>query len=213
MEEDEVQQCWRCHMPITEGHAKTELPCHHFLHTNCFVEVIHHGLFANCVLCDQIFNPHQHMEDNYQTDNHQHIERERICQLYDTNPRFKEIAKKLVKQKALCSKTRIGVQKLIKQKKGEVREQLLLIKAQLEGITSLKKNEVQTSQQYKDYMKAKRSYAAAENKLQRDHNCSAKLLSRALREKPGFKRFNARHRWFHYSYYLFHRPWRYRVPV
>jgi hypothetical protein len=211
MQQQVLAECWRCHEPLLENEPQTELPCHHFLHTTCFVQIVHYNLWRNCPICNEVFN--QNEEDEEETPAAQLSEETRIQNLYNSNARFKEAAKKLVKQKGLCSSSRMKVAKLVKEKKNEVRNQLLLIKAQLQGITETKKREVMNSQEYKNYIKSQRAYTMMENKLRADYNCSPKLLSRALYEKPGFRRFNPRSRWFHRSYYLFQRPWYFRVPV
>lgn len=210
MQQQVLAECWRCHEPLLENEPQTELPCHHFLHTTCFVQIIHYDIWRNCPICNEAFNV---LEDHEAPAENQVSEETRIQNLYNSNVRFKEAAKKLVKQKNMANRNRTKVVNLVKQKKNEVRDQLLLIKAQLEGITETKKQEVFNSQEYKNYIKFQRSYTALENKLRTDYNCSAKLLARALYEKPGFKRFNPRTRWSHRSYYLFQRPWHFRVPV
>ncbi len=209
-QEHNENECWYCHEEIVENQPRSQLPCHHFLHTSCFVNIVHYHTWTACGICHTIFN--QNPVDEFQETPTQ--ETTRIEQLYATNPRFKEAAKKLVKQRSVWTRARSTLKSLIKQKKTEARPQLLVIKAQLEGITSLKKAEIQESQQYKNYMKAKRSYTLLGTRLREEFDCTPRELARALREKPGFKRFNPRgERWFHSSYCLFQRPWRYRVPV
>jgi hypothetical protein len=214
MGDQEIQaECWRCHEPLLQNQPQTELPCHHFLHTACFVNIIHFNILTNCAICDLVFNENQHDENLHIHGNAEISEETRIQNLYNTNTIFKDAAKKLVKQKSTTSSKRGKLQKLCKQKKNEVRNQLLVIKAQLEGITETKKAEIRNSQEYKEYLKSQRTYTLLENKLRSDYNCSPKLLARALHEKPGFKRFNPRHRWSHASYYLFQRPWHFHVPI
>ena len=209
----EIQECWHCHNPITEEDPQTELPCHHRLHTTCFTYVVFDGDVTSCPLCNVLFNYPAEAEQQEADLTPQEAENIRIQNLYDTNARFKTMAKKLVQKKLQINKTRVAAIKLVKQKKQEIRDQLLLLKAQLEGLTSLKKNEIQESQQYKEYLKAKRSYTVLENTLQRDHNCSSRAIARALSQKPGFRRFNPRERWRHNSYYLFQRPWNFHIPI
>ncbi len=209
--EQQIQaECWRCHEPLLENEPQTELPCHHFLHTNCFVQIVHYNLWRNCPICNEVFNAIE--EEEEEVDNVV-SEETRIQNLYNTNTRFKELAKKLVKQKSLTSRSRTKVCQLVRTKKNEIRNQLLLIKAQLQGITETKKSEVSNSQEYKDYIKSQRGYTMVENKLRQDFNCSPKLIARALREKPGFKRFNPRRWWRDRPYYMFQRPWRFHIPV
>jgi hypothetical protein len=209
-EQEQHNECWYCHEEMVAEQPRSELPCHHFLHTTCFVHIVHFHTWNACGLCHQIFD--QNHNDVFQEP--AATETSRIEQLYTTDPRFKEAAKRLVKQKSMVTRTRNKMVKLVKQKKAEVRERLLVIQAQLEGITSLKKDEIQESQEYKDFMKAKRGYTMIGNRLREEFNCTPREIGRALREKPGFKRFNPRgERWFHSAYNMFQRPWRYRVPV
>ena len=208
--EEQIQEqavCWRCNEPLLETQPQTELPCHHFLHTACLINIVHYNAHNECMICNTIFYEH---EDDFVADV---SEETRIQTLYNTDTKFKKAAKNLVKQKGLCGRNRTKVVNLIKQKKNEIRNQLLLIKAQMEGLTNTKKQEIFNSQEYKDYVKSQRTYTALENRLRRDYTCSPKLLQRALQEKTGFKRFNPRHRWRDRSYYLFQRPWRFHIPL
>ena len=207
--QDQHHECWYCHEEMVETQPRSELPCHHFLHTTCFINIVHYNTYNSCALCNTIFNqnPIDEIEETQVPDT------TRIQNLYDTNEQFKNLAKKLVQKRRLYGKERTRVTKFVREKKNEIREQLLVLKAQVEGLTSLKKNEVFQSQEYKDYVKAKRSYTVIKTKLERDHNCSPKALARALHEKPGFRRFNPHQSWRHRSYYLFQRAWHFYIPV
>lgn len=209
--EEQIQEqvvCWRCQEPLLETQPQTELPCHHFLHTACLINIVHYNFFNHCALCNTIFFEHEDEDAPNEVS-----EETRIQNLYNTDIKFKKAAKKLAKQKAISRRNRTKVVSLVKQKKGEIRNQLLLLKAQVEGLTNTKKQEVFDSQEYKDYIKSQRTYTALENRIRRDYTCSPRLLQRALQEKPGFKRFNPKSRWRDRSYYLFQRPWRFHIPL
>lgn len=186
-EQQPIPVCWRCDQEIHQDQQQTELLCHHRMHTNCFLQIAH--LNYACPHCNEAINPNVafYQNDNLSQDSN------RVLQLYNTNQTFRDLAVKIAKKRRLLSSKRTGYQKLIKTKKLEIRNQLLAIKAQLEGITETKKTEIRNSTVYKEYMSAYRSYILLLGKMRNDHNCSERKLARGLREKPGFRRFTPYH--------------------
>jgi hypothetical protein len=188
-QEEPLQQvllhCWRCDADIFDDEQQTQLLCHHRMHTACFLQIAH--LDFNCPHCNEPINPNgpaaqfQHHESD--------VEGARIRNLYETNEAFKTLAQKIAKKRSLASKSQTAYTKLIKTKKEEIRNQLLAIKAQLEGLTETKKTEIKESTIYKEYMSANRGYNLLLGKMRTEYNCSERKLGRALQEKQGFRRF------------------------
>lgn len=212
-------QCLHCQNPIQETDVKAELPCHGFLHTACFFPFTRAPGFNHideCEECQVIFTEHHYDVDEDTIVNQQDPEttqRGQIRNLYETNEGFRKKAKDLVKQRTLQSKAESVLRRVIKQKKEDIRPQLLLLKAQLQGLLEGKREEVRDSPEYKDFLKAKRRYNMLETHLRTQYNCSARKLQRYLNDKPGFRRFSPGFRHYWRSYSLMNRPWRYQVPI
>lgn len=186
--EDNPEQviCWRCENPLLGEQQQTELLCHHRMHTACFLQIAH--LDYNCPYCNEPINPNgpAAQYEHHESD----VEGARIRNLYETNARFKELAQKIAKKRRLVSQKQTAYLKFMKTKKEEIRNQLLVIKAQLEGLTETKKTEIKNSDAYKEYISATRGYTMLENKLRQQYNCSPRKFARSLKEKPGFRRFS-----------------------
>jgi hypothetical protein len=190
--------CWYCNLEMTEEQTKSELLCHHFLHTTCFIHVVQDRI-PQCELCaTEITQVTTAPLDEYVV----------IRNLYATNADFKKKALKLVKQRNLITRHQKAYLQLIKEKKQEIHSQIEVIKAQLEGLTATKKAEITGHQISKDYMTAKRTYATLAGKLRTEHRCSERQLQEALRQTTGFRKFtpfrNSPHRraelWRHFYY-------------
>ena len=186
--------CFRCMNPLLENEQQMELLCHHRLHTACFFQIAH--LDYICPHCNEPINPNMPLLNN---NNESDVEGARIRTLYETNETFKTLVQKLSKKRRLVSKTQTAYTKLIKTKKQEIKNQLLAIKAQLEGLTETKKSEIRESDTYKEWMSANRGYSCLVNKMRGEYNCSERKLGRALKEKTGFRRFTP------YRYHRFRR--------
>lgn len=215
--------CFICHVPFQEGQVRAELPCHHSVHTLCLARSIdtrYTDIAFSCQCGEVIIEE----GEEYDADNEDDVilevagagtlsERERIRNLYSTDKAFRESLKKLRKAKAEYSRSITAVTRLTKEKKDTIRQQLLILKAQIEGLTSLKKAEVLASQEHKDHRKAKARFNSLVTRIERNYGCTLSEIARYLSEKPGMKRFNAYTRWRYRSYYLFQRPWSYRIPI
>jgi hypothetical protein len=212
-------QCHRCQHPIQETDIKAELPCHHFFHTLCLLTHVEHQHGNGYYVCEcgaHIF-PHENenetiLEEEIQQQeiNHHVPERVRIQTLFRTNAKFKESIQKFKKKTREMKHCYEALVQFQKEKKNEIRTQLLSIRSQLEGLTSLKKSEIQSSQIYKDYMKAKRGFQLLKTRFQRNYNSTFYATWRTLRDQRGFKYYPG-FRLSHYS--LMVRPWRYTVPI
>lgn len=190
--EEEILACWRCNNQLQEDQQQTELLCHHRMHTACFLDIVH--LDYTCPHCDQPINPNmpgfrEHVDEE--------TEETRVQNLYDTQSVFRDLAKKIAKKRTEISKKERAYLHCIKEKKGEIRNQLLVIQAQLEGLTETKKTEIRNSVAYKEYMAAKRSYSLLTGRLRTNYNCSERKMARCLQNKIGFRRFHPlRHRFY-----------------
>lgn len=188
---EEQMNCCRCDAPIQVNQPQIQLLCHHPMHTNCFFEIGHMNF--PCPQCRQPVNPYEPLFQEQQMEERQEQERQteeqRVQGLYTTNEAFQKLAKKIVKKRSIAIQKDKILRSFIKTKKSEIRNQLLAIRAQLEGLTETKKREIRESNQYKESMAANRGYSLLTNKLQATYDCSERKLARSLREKPGFRRF------------------------
>lgn len=216
-------QCTFCQVELLETDVKSEMPCHRFFHTACLVNLWFDedwNHFDDCAICQPLLGGHGHgqnqndFQQNYDVPNQDEVQpRQRIRNLFDTDEQFRKKVKELVKQKTIVTKARSVAEKLNRTKKGEIRNQLLLIKAQLQGLIETKQEEVQTSVEYKEYMKSKRKYGTLMNHLEQEYRCRESCLRDYLNDKPGMRRFDGLRRWKHSRYTILTRPWRYRVPI
>ena len=176
--------CWYCHQAFQENDTKMELLCHHFLHTNCFMRNQYYNDGTRCGICDQRMNPFWLDFDTPDGTQNEHIA---INNLYDTNEAFKKVVHAAAKQRRILSGKERLYKKLVREKKDSIRQQLLAIKAQLEGITSLKINEIKEDRIYKDMIKARRAYDTLRSSFRRDYNYDTRTVAAALKTKRGLK--------------------------
>jgi hypothetical protein len=214
-------QCQRCQTAIEENDIKTELPCHHFFHTTCFMNLLVHQHENGYYVCECGAHILAHEDEDeevaeaeiQQTEvNHQVAERLRIRTLYETNQNFKKTIENFKKKASEVKRKYTALKKLTKEKKQEIQTQLSTIKTQLEGLTELKKSEIQESQIYKDFLKSKRAYTLLHTRLETTYNCRAIDIWRSLYDKRGFQRYIGVSRWRYSHYGILTRPWSYRVP-
>jgi hypothetical protein len=217
--------CFLCEQPIQEGQVRSELPCHHFLHTMCLINRANDHWAGEHFLCqcgeiiiqatENNVNFYDEEEEgdipNNETGYNQLLTT--IRNLYNTDTRFKGLLRNIKKKRSVFNKACRGLHKLIKEKKAEVRTQLLSIQSQLEGITGVKKAEIRSSAAYKDFMLAKRSYNACYSRLQHRYGYTASTIREALSNVKGFRNFRTQPRWRESHYYLMSRPWRYYVHI
>ena len=180
--EQEILACWRCNNELRDDQQQIQLLCRHSMHTACFLEIVH--LNYACPHCNERINPNQEQEQQ-----EQQTEETRIQNLYDTQDVFRDLAKKIAKKRSEISKKETVFLKCVKDKKAEIRNQLLVIRAQLEGLTETKKTEIRNSVPYKEYMAAKRNYSMLVGRLRANYNCSERKMARSLSNKVGFRRF------------------------
>lgn len=215
--------CLLCQQEILQTDVKAELACHRFLHSRCLIRLSREdgfNHFDECDVCMALLPVTIENEEDDQSvaSDHSHhsvniSRRDRIRNLYDTNEAFRNKAKSLIKQKTVLTKSHTQVTKLVTAKKREIRNQLLLIKAQLQGLLEGKKDEVKASPEYKEFIKAERRYTGIQNQFRRNYNCTAYCLGEYLNDKPGFRRFHGISRWRYGHYRMFSRPFYYKVPL
>jgi hypothetical protein len=185
-EQQEITICWRCNEEMHEDQQKIQLLCQHSMHTNCFLQIVH--LNYPCPHCNEPINPNDVDHEEHQ-EHQEQTEESRIQTLYENDNAFQTLAKTIVKKRLIASRKEKELTRFIKMKKGEIRNQLLAIKAQLEGLTETKKREIRESNLYKECVSAKRGYSLLTGKLRETYECSERKMARALRNKPGFRRF------------------------
>lgn len=188
-----AQTCGFCQQEIGET-PKIELLCHHFFHTNCFL--VNFG--DQCAVCEQPFLPQEHQEDHEEI-NEDHEEQAsvhsddsnlgytRIRTLYDTNPRFRRDIKTYMHAQRSMNKPRKEFQALLATKKAELVAPYTLIKAQVEGLYSVKKDDIMNSEQYKAYKRADGRVTRYYSNLQRNYNIRSYQFT-GLHHIPGLKR-------------------------
>jgi len=216
-------ECRHCQHPIQENDIRAELPCHHFFHTLCLVELIQHQAENGYFVCDcgDHILPHDdedeeiaeaEIQGQQQEVNHLVVERLRIQNLYQTNQTFKKAVKTFKAKAAELKRNHTALKKLTSEKKQEIHPQLSTIRTQLEGLTELKKSEIQSSQIYKDFLKSKRAYNLLQTRLETTYDCRVRSIWNSLQNERGFQRYPYISRWRYSHYGILSRPWSYRVP-
>lgn len=215
-------ECRSCQNPIQENDIKAELPCHHFYHTLCLVQLIRNQEENGYFVCDcgAHILPHEDEDEEIAEAeiqeqpevNHAVPMRLRIQNLYQTNQNFRNSIQQFKKKASNLKRKHSAVKKLTREKKQEIHTQLWSIRLQLEGLTNLKKSEVQNSQIYKEYLKAKRDYNLLTTKIHRDYQCNTFAIWSSLQGQRGFQRYPGISRWRYSHYGILNRPWSYRVP-
>lgn len=220
---DPPVQCSFCNAQLQETDIQSETPCHLLFHTGCFVALMRNTQWNHideCQLCQELFREEEFEDENDDDENDYNVPnenevtpRQRIQNLFEMNEDFRKKAKEVAKQRRLISKACSNVNRVNHTKKAEIRTQLLLLKAQLQGLVETKMGEVQESTEYKEFLKTKRRYTCLLNTLYRQYNCTEGNLRHYLNDKPGFRRFSGLRHWRHSRYFLLNRVWRYRVPI
>ena len=207
--------CPHCNEAIQQNQPKAEAPCHQFFHTACYVYLRsrRNGHLDNCEQCFELFYPNEDVTEDDNASDDTMTPRLRIRNHYDSNEKFRTLVHNLAKQKTLVSKSITKVTHFSKEKKNEVRNQLLTMKNQLQGLIEGKQTELRESQEYNDYIKVKRRYDGLVNQLQRNYDCSQYAISTFLNDKKGLRRFQGLSRWSCLTHRFMVKPWRYRVPV
>ena len=214
--------CYRCENPILENDIRAELPCHHFFHTLCLVTHVRDQTPNGYFVCDcgaHIFHQADEDEEVAEADihqqqevNHEVTERQRIQTLYQTNAVFRNSLQQYKKKAYEMKRNYKALKKLSLAKKQEIHTQLSAIRMQLEGLTNLKKSEIQNSQIYKEYLKSKRAYNLLKIRIRNNYNSSTLDIWRSLQGKRGFQKYPGVARWRHRRYGVLTKVWSYHVP-
>ena len=220
METPPLPICPSCQAQIHQDQIKATAPCGTLFHTGCFLYLRpqRNGHLDNCNPCFELFYPEDaevenEVEEEVVEGGNEANPRTRIRNLFDTNEKFRTLARDLVKQKTVVTKAMRAVTLLSKQKKQQIRNQLLTIRAQLQGLLEGKQGELRESEQYKEYVKAKRRYKGLLVQLRNRYDCSQYALTTYLNDKKGFRRFQGMGYRTYSSRKFMLRPWRYYVPV
>jgi hypothetical protein len=203
---------------------RTELLCHHFCHSECLFTNVRLAIdFSDveCVTCRQPLLPpveepegeeeeEAQQEDNASVENASVDSRTRIQTLWLTNDRFKASIKAYHKATRDASKPRVAFTKLLAQKKAELAPRFLLMKAQYEGLTGVKKDEIKESQEYKEYRKSLIKYTGIYTRLRQNYRIHFYDL-RYLRGFRGLRSLGrGRCRWRESPSYMIRRAFRLR---
>lgn len=196
--------CFHCYIQIQETDAKTEMPCHRFLHTRCLIRMIQQRDFYHfdtCDACEAMFpNQDEEVEDNESVHSNatEQAQGERILNLYNTNRNFRRDIKTYAHAFSAVSKPRRELKAIITSKKAELKEPYALIKAQYEGLYNTKKEEILQSEPYKAYRKADTRARRLYTNLGTKYNVFSYHFN-ALRGLPGLRRLHGPSRWRYYN--------------
>ncbi len=179
----------------------TELLCHHFFHTTCILNMFtmhpqnHH---LNCFTCQQPFFTVQAQEveveeaaetETEEEDNYwvrQAVERVRVTNLYDTDPKLRGLIKKYKAAYRQVCKPQTVLNKLIMRKKEALSSFSEPLFRQLRERQREVKQEVLNSLEYKTFRKANATMMRHYNKLKNEYRISGSLFH-VLHEKRGCK--------------------------
>jgi hypothetical protein len=218
-------QCSICEEPLHQR-ASTQLLCGHFYHTQCFLTnlaVAETMGDVHCVTCQAGVLPdfgEDHEDDNEEQEQEEDenddagtyaAEETRILQLYDTNEGFRKDIKKYIGAVRGTAKPRTTLRKLIATKKTELAPTWAQIKAQYEGLYSIKKNELLNSQEYKTFRSADARANRLFSILRERYNVTGWGI-RILRTKPGCKSIRGHLRYRDSPRYIIRHCFRLRLP-
>ncbi len=218
-------QCSICEEPLHQR-PSTQLLCGHFYHTQCFLTnlaVAENMWDVHCGTCHTGLLPdfeHEHHEDEEEEEQEEdenddagtyHAEETRILQLYDTNEGFRKDIKKYIAAVRGTAKPRTALRKLIATKKTELAPTWAQIKAQYEGLYSIKKNELLNSQEYKAFRSANARVNRLFSILHEQYNITGWGI-RILRTKPGCKSIRSHWRYRDSPRYIIRHGLRLRLP-
>lgn len=220
-----ADQCRICDEALAER-PRIELLCLHAYHTQCFLtnvavaEDIHD---IHCVACQAHILPQEEeveeeAEEDEEIDDAQSVqsassgerERARIHTLWDTNPRFRDLIQKYIKAYRASYQPCLAFKRLVQTKKAELNPIYAPIKLQLEGLYSVKKDELTSSQEYKAYKSAEAKYTRYFTMIQHEYDVSGWGLYH-LRTKKGCKRIQRPYRWRSSPRYIIRRGLRFRL--
>jgi hypothetical protein len=199
-----AEVCNICEEALGER-PRTELLCHHFYHSDClFTNIVVANEFhdVQCVVCHQRLLPdfeeeheEEEEEEEEQTDNETVASRTRIRTLWLTDEGFQKKMKSYHKANRELSRPLGAFSRFLAIKKAEVHSRFALLKAQYEGISNVKKNEIKESQEYKQYRSSLAKVNTLYSKLHQEYNIQSYQFH-YLHIYPGLKTLERRrHRW------------------
>ena len=176
----EAHICPYCEEAIQEQDFKAQAPCGTLFHTPCFLYLRpqRNGHIEQCEPCFALFYPDDNEEveeevveeDNHSVQSNTVTVQHRIVNMWNTNEEFrKDIKSYQAAYRGVCQPL-TDFRKLLRTKKEELKPRFTLIKAQYEGLSNLKKEEIKLSPEYKNYMKALSKETYYVHKLRRVHN-------------------------------------------
>lgn len=179
----EQTECFFCHQQILPDEIKSELQCHHFLHTGCFLRYTF--AYGNqCQICNELIDPF--LQETYSPETPT-VDFENLSA---TNQEFRTLVSAIVKQRRTLQKKQTAFHKVIRQKKDDIKENVKQLKEQIKTLCEGKRSEVQSSVECKEYTKEKRKYFALLQECKEKYNCGQSSLVYSLKQKPGTKTFS-----------------------
>lgn len=189
-----MAECGLCNEPLGDL-PQIQLPCTHRSHSQCFLANLEetgpfNWRYIHCAECDVNLFPEN---DHVSVGSHP-SEETRIENLLTNNRNFKKDLKYYMHAKRSVAKPLAAFRRLIATKKAEVAPVYAQIKAQYQGLSNMKKDEIQASDEYKVYRRADARFRALYQGLLTKYNLHRGFYH-SLRSKPGFKTFSAPSRW------------------
>jgi hypothetical protein len=173
----------------------TELLCHHKYHTECFLAHAATGAQPlyniECPACYEpllpVADPYEHEPGGPAT---AAMSETQMLNAFDTNEQFRQDLKAYVKATEASSKPRRAFQKLITTKKNELKELAAPLLNQVKVMYAAKRDELLTSEQFKDFKKAEAKWRRLYSNLRTLYQVDRYSI-RALRVRPGMHRLHA----------------------
>ena len=208
-----------------QNFPRIELACHHSFHTHCFLANLgtvnpQNIPFLQCTTCEQpLFAQHEEGEEVEETFENQSvasthsrtIEETRVSNLWETNPTFRKDIKEYIKTTRSVSKPRLAFQRLLKTKKTELQPIYSQIKAQYEGLYNVKKNDIMSSNEYKEFRSAEAKVARYWTLLREKYDVRSYSIH-GLRDKRGCKTIHRPNTWRGSPKFIIRHALRLRLP-
>lgn len=198
VDQEQNTQCPQCNEEFEDDQPQSELPCHHRYHTACFLQAMnafpHDGINQRqCRLCQEPFGQINE-EDTFMN---QQIQR--LRNQWDTNAEFRKDIKNFIKLQRNADKAQRELKLFVLGKKAERSDLLESLKQQLQAVCDLVKDDIKSSDTYKESRKAQMKASTTYRRLIEKHNIQDGrwLLRRALEGRPGLRRWpRSRYRYF-----------------
>lgn len=156
------------------GEPQIELPCHHFYHTECFLDRRN----SPCLLCNQVAQETR-IEETIE-------ENTRVCNLFDTDEKVRTLLKNYKVSYSEMNRYRSKVTSLLQRKKEDMDNVVKPLLDQIKRYHQQKKQEVLQSQEYKIYKSKQLRCRNFQHRLRREYRITSYSFQ-FLRVKRGMK--------------------------